>query len=451
MLKKPVPAENEDQVKLKPFLGMRPGVYLTILYSFIILLVFFLFLVLPGLRNPTAALIVKTTPDGAAIRVNDVYMGLAGSRIIIPKGTHTIEAVMPGFENAGAVHTIPSRVFASRFFPRVYKIEFELKSPDPAGAFAIYAGEFAEWTFMGEPTSSWQIPLVLSDGAYRLGSYRNDEMEEILRAAFRFGVTQAALRDLIRAKMLLDNGGNAPAPAALLGSITDILVFLSQTQDSAFWLSKLLPVEASDKIENSDWYIRNTINDLPIPNISIQRRTEIAGLNFYDIRSDINFMISENPVSQNLFEEFLNENPLWREHKTDYFPGEITLNPLEIYKRGSVTGITFFAAEAFCEWLTGRLPASMSNMEARLPTEDEWLIAAFAVDSMRAPGWEWCGDYYAPIPKIKASAKAINAVKSPERLLRGKASPSSSESRTSMPPELSSPIITFRPVIAEKE
>ena len=93
----PYQDESEDKVRLKPVMGIRPGVYLTIIYSFILLLILFFLLVLPGLRNPGSVLIAKTMPEGAAVRVNDVYMGVSDSRIFLPDGTYTIEAVMPGF------------------------------------------------------------------------------------------------------------------------------------------------------------------------------------------------------------------------------------------------------------------------------------------------------------------------------------------------------------------
>ena len=450
MQKKPAPAENDDNVKLKPVIGMRPGVYLTIIYSFALILIVFLFLFLPGLVNPRAALIVKTEPAGAAIRVNDTYMGLSGSKIIVPKGTHTIEAVMPGFEKAGAVHKITSRVFGSLFFPKTFKIEFEMTCSDPAAAFAHYAGEFAEWTFMGEPTSSWQIPLVLSDGAYRTGAFANDESHEILKAASRFAVTQAALRDLIRAKALLDNRGGAPSAAALLNPIKDALVFLSQTPNSALWLCELLP-EYAPEIADSAWFYGNLTKDIPAPAASIQRRTTLAGISFIEIQSEKKFYVSENPISQSLFENFLNENPQWRDQKNDYYPDEISINPIEMYRRDAVTGISWHSADAFCKWLSGRLPSSMSNMEARLPSEDEWLAASLVAENMKNTGWEWCDDFYAPLPLITAKQKAVKAVGSPEKLLRGRASPQSAVTRASLPPEITSPFVTFRPVIAEKE
>ena len=452
-LMKPKPASmpkqniDEDQVKLKPFMGIRPGVYLTVLYSLFIIVIFFLFLIYPGLKNPRAVLVINTEPAGAAVRVNDVYMGLAGSRIIVPSGIQTIDVVMPGFEDYSAVYDIPGRIFGSLFIPRKKAIKLTLNTADPAEAFALYAADFAEWSFGGDPTDTYHIPLSLSEGAYRTGQRietkeQREQIHGILKAASRFTVTRTALRDLIRTKILLDNSGNAPT--AIISSISDVLLFLSETPGSAEWLADLLRDEAV--IRASAW--ANNENEAKTdvfhgyPGVRVPVRLDIIGLGFISMNG---FMISENPVPRFSFETFLNENPQWREHQIDYMPEEISFNPLEAVNRDMITGISWFAADAYCKWLSGRLPSSMTSFEVRLPTENEWEYASSRIANMRHQGFEWCADPFAPLPFIKAAEKAIQMVNSPEKSL------SSVETRASLPPRLSSPLVTFRPVIAQKQ
>ena len=438
MSKKTVPAD--DQVKLKPLLGIRPGVYLTVLYSFILLVLLFLFLALPGIRKPGVVLVLKTEPEGAALRVDGVYMGTSGSKekIFVPKGRHTLEAFLPGFETVSSSHEIPGRLFGSLFFPRRYPVEFTLKVKDPAAVFADSAYDFASWTFAGEPTASWQIPMSLSEGAYRIGPHASQSTAEILHAASRFAATRSALRDIIRAKMLLDSGGVSPSPAGISGSITDILVFLSENPGSSEWLAGLLPPESSAIVKASDWYKRGGAGAEDFKTgTSGGGSVNIAGLTFI---SAPGFMISENQVPKTLYEAFLSENPSWREE--EIFP--------DILKTGdAITGISWYAAEAFCQWLTKRLPSSMADMEIRLPTEAEWEYAAKSgIGGIDKSAWEWCKDPFVHLPFIKTSVKAGEIIGSPERSLRGAAV--SIEKRASLPPEFTSPFVSLRPVIAEK-
>ena len=473
----PNQSENEDNVRLKPVMGIRPGVYLTVLYSFILLVVLFFLLVFPGLVRGGAVLSVKTEPMGAAVRINDVYMGTSADRIFLPAGSYTIEAVLPCFEKASAVHEIPRRVFGSLFFPLRKEIEFTLTASTPSGAFAQAASDFAAWSFAPEPTAGWQIPLSLSEGAYRTGPAVGPATQEILKAASRFTVTRAALRDLVRAKILLDSGGLSPSAAGLAGSISDILLFLSENPGSAAWLADLLPQEPSDLIKSSAWYKNEVIYPTQFRSprgAAAASRFELAGLSFTGMPSGNliygnarptklgsfnpahavaikNFMICETPVSREAFEEFLKENPEWKEGQTDYYPEQISVYPPQVSGREAITGVTWFAAQAFCAWLTERLPASMAGMEVRLPTEAEWEFAAGSgIWGMGEGGWEWCADPFAPLQFIAVSPEAVQAVGSPERTLRCRPSAASAERRTSLPPELSSPFVTLRPVIAQR-
>ncbi|MDR2596813.1 MAG: SUMF1/EgtB/PvdO family nonheme iron enzyme [Treponema sp.] len=444
--------EINDNVKLPHFLGIRPGVYLTVLYSIILLLVFFFLLVFPGLKNPGAVLSVKTEPSGAAVRIDGVYMGTSGKKIAVPKGVRVIEAVLPGFKTERIVQEIPGRIFGSLFFPLKKTLEITLKTDDPVTAFSIAAADFAAWTFGGEPTESWQIPLSLSEGVYRIDAHSSPQTDEILKAVSRFTVTRASLRDLLRAKILLDNSGNSPSPAGLVSSISNILQFLSDNPGSAQWLSNLLPPESASIVRASTW--NNTENTVlsAEEGVPINRRFELSGLLFTGIRRNNgkSFLISENPVPYSLFQTFLTENPEWKDEHTDYFNDEISINSQEMYNNDSITGVSWYAACALCRWLSKRLPASMSEMEIRLPTEAEWDAAKTSIKSMEASGWEWCADPYAPLTFISASQWAIEVAGSPERSLRGRPSSSSLDTRASLPPELSSPFVTFRLVIADK-
>jgi hypothetical protein len=416
--------DTEDRVKLSPIFGIRPGVYLTVTYSIIILAVLFFLFLLPGLKKPGAILFVKTVPAGAAIRVDGTYMGTSHDGIPLPKGTYAIEAVLPGFEPQSATHKIPGRIFGSRFFPLRYNVEYVLKTDDSAAAFALAAADYAAWSFGGEPTATWQIPLSLSEGAYRAGPGNDPKTAEILRAASRFTVTRAALRDLLRAKTLLDNGGNSPSPVSLTGSVSDILAFLSENPGSARWLAGLLPPESASVVQESGWYkavLTTDTEDRPGTGPIIARgRLRLDNLSFASLPNG--YLISENMRVIDLKGFMISETTV---------PG---------------SDISWYEAEAYCQKLTNQLPPSMAGMEVRMPTELELehAVKCGIINNLEA-GWEWCADPYAPLDFITASPAAILAADSPERSLR------KGTARSSLPPELASPFVSFRPVIAAKE
>jgi hypothetical protein len=495
--KKKSPAEilPEDRVVLKPILGIRPGVYLASLYALILLIILFFVLLYPGLANPGSVLSMASEPSGAAVRVDDGYRGTTPCAIFVPQGKHRIEMTLPGFTEYQQDLDVRGRLFGSAIVPLGQSLKGTLEETKPGDALLWGASDYATWSFTGEPTITYQIPRSLSEGAYRSGPGASDQgqyqrMEHILKGAARFASTKAGLRDLIRGKCIIDNGGLSPSPVSLVRSVEDTLVYLSATPGAALWLRELLPPETASVITDSAWYTKQRAGVAALTAQDTGSTSSWGGtvslglLTFRELAGGTliqggtfplgvpldTFSIAETEVSAVSWEAFLKAHPEWGlEHReTLLTQGLITedyLAPTEQHDFSGVSGVSWYAAQAYCQWLTSILPPGMGDYEVRLPTEAEWEYAAKAsaaleegtspLKDMLGGLWEWCEDPYAPNYFLPADPEIIGAIGSPERAVRGNSwinllSSINEETRGSLFPASCSPFGSFRPVLVKK-
>jgi formylglycine-generating enzyme required for sulfatase activity len=513
--------ENVDAVRLPSVFGIKPGKWLAALYGLVVLAILFFLLLYPALSNPGIELEARSDPRGAAIRVDDVYYGTAPCKIFLPKGKHRLSAVMPGFLPEEIELDAGSRVFGSLFFPKTMRFDARLTQTSALSALIAGAGDYAAWTFSGEPTEAYQIPLSLSEGAYRSAPRSAAEVNDaaaIVEAAARFMVSKAAVKDLLRASFLIQSGGNAPSALNALAAARGILEYFAKNPAITVALGDILPEDAANKLIDSSIYpqvwgeggnaaavappipISHTKFPLSVEGISFSAEflpnSYIQNADFPHEETLENFMISREEITFAAWERFLSENPEWdignletliqKKYVTDDY-----LKALISYKtdRGfsgafpgypvpSVSGVSFFAAEAFCAWLNKKLPPALAKeYETRLPREAEWEYAAKSAEAyfgapaaasaprgMTASGlndaenaglWEWCLDYYVPLNYLAAPDWAQREVASPERSVRGgswvnQAGTISADTRASLTPESCSPFVGFRVVIAQR-
>lgn len=466
----------EDRVKLPAVFGVRPGRYLTAAYGAAALFVLFMILLYPGLSKPGVLVLAVSEPSGAAFRVDGVTLGTTPCEVFLPAGKRGIEMILPGFESYGAELDLRGRLFGSLLFPKKITLPGTLSSPDPAAAFAAEAADFAFWALAGEPAETGQVPLSLSEGAYRVGpaAAKDPALAEningILGASLRFAVTKAAARDLLRAKFLAGNGGLSPSPLTLVRSIREAAAAASAAPSgaAAAWLESLgadlavpseravPPEQAASAITVSGGVPGNAFSlnghqFLPVPEGTIT-----AG----GVTNAVPAMYAASAeTARDSWDAFVAENPRWAAENREILAGEglVSAGYLVSVSNGAypdpaVPGVSWYAAGAYCAWLEAKLPPALAGWEARLPSEAEWEYAALYLGGFSGGLWEWCADFYVPLNFFPAPAFAAEALGSPERSVRGGSwinAPGSTgpETRGSLPPDSSTPFTGFRPVL----
>lgn len=480
----------EDRVSLKPLLGLRPGIYLSVLYAALLTAILFFILLYPGLTRPGSRVTFTSQPEGAAVRVDDTYRGTTPCTVFVASGDHDVVMVLPGFSEFSVRQSVPGRLFGSALVPRRLKIEGRLPTADPVGVLTLGAADYARWSFSGSPSETYQVPLVISEAAYRGAGAAKDAdaaaaMDAVLRAAARFATSGTALRDLTRARFTVDAAGQAPSPVTVLRSAKNVVDYLASTPGAAAWLAAHLDKEAAARVSASAWFageqkIARAIRDqasaaasvypaLP-DGVRVGNRTyrEIpAGKVILEgsyplVQTTGAFRIADAETTENDWQAFVAEQPEWSLANKDALIRQGVVDSEYLlsvenaqYPVPAVPGVSWYAAEAYCRWQSAKLPPAWSNHEVRLPTEAEWQRAAM-IDATPAGGlWEWCAEPYAPLAFLPADPQAVKAVSSPERPVRGGswANPAGTvtpQTRASLPPKSCSPFVGFRPVLAPK-
>lgn len=498
----------EDQVRLRPLFGVKPGKYLAALYLFIIIIILFFILVFPGIIKRGSLVTFTSEPSGAAVRVDGVFWGASPCTVFIDEGRHRFDFVLPGFDVFNMEQDVGAGGFASAIFPRRLSFHAGLSEKKPLYALTLGAEDAAAWSFTGESAEMYQVPMSLSEGVYRSAPADVEAANTLIEAAARFTSTRAFLKDLLRSKFLADNSGCSPSPLKANFSIAEMFKFIEDNPAFTVVLADLLG-EAAKPLLESEWYRNNVIEAVFPPQTPNQSRQNpssakfggsltAGGVRFIEVEDGFfttatdfryetpvkRFYIAANEVSDSEWAAFLAENPEWRIENTaslvkkGLVTGQYLVKPDDdAYPLPTVSGVSWFAAEAYCRWLGTKLPDAFSGWTVRLPNEIEWEYVAVSVvkgldgeridkmilrsrptgtgraEDAEAGLWEWCADPFVPLYFLGADGDSIAAIGSPKRSVRGGSWINTvgttvlPETRAGLVPSSCSPFVSFRPVI----
>jgi Sulfatase-modifying factor enzyme 1/PEGA domain len=427
---------NEDienaSVKLKPIFGIKPGYYLTIIYSILLLIVLFLIFVTPGIKKNGAQVTVDTFPDGAAVYVDNVYMGTSPVTFFVKKGDRQFRIFKDFFKTTELTEKVKGRLVGSLIFPRKITIEQNIELIDTEGFFEDRFKELSSYALIENYYDRYQMPPLLSRTVreYLSGSKsENNNMLYDFLYSMRLNLSSVQMLEDYAKSISLVLKKEIQDDSQYLSGLSLIFDYFQKENNNDTLLLSILnafPEKDRDsilKLLSSNGNIKDIHNRIIISSNEIlsSEKPEATGksilinngkfieisegryfssislpensenlykdnilTSFPHIESTDRFYIMEKEVSTELFAQFVKENPEWSPDNIDFLIQNNLatkdylkfIDLKEISK--PVSNISWYAATAYCEWLTSKLPESLSNYTIKLPSEAEWEAAARA-------------------------------------------------------------------------
>jgi gamma-glutamyl hercynylcysteine S-oxide synthase len=424
--REPLPDFADVQVRLKPVLGVAPGLYLAVLYAFALAALLFFVFVFPGLRANGTRVSFATHPAGAGVWVDGRYLGATPCEGFVAAGERTVELRKAFYKTTTTKQKFAGRVLGSLFFPRRATVRSELPVSDPQGLASWSAGQVAQWGLLREFSPAYPLPPLLRESVGSLARLRTPDGLARARALLLEGIaavdSEAELREAIAAAGAYAARGALLTPPSVVRLVREGAAFARGAASLPSWA--VLALDPDDPL-------RARLLALPQMGAHAQRALAtarayeavppvapplgpmtIAGIRFLPVPGGVQivgrpaadaaarldaylpvpvrvdpFLLGETEVTRDQYAQFLAAEPRWADRMALLRDGLVTGQYLDgwdgaRFPAGTgnlpVVGVSRHAAAAFCAWLTTRLPGGMTGYAVRLPSEAEWQRAAAA-------------------------------------------------------------------------
>jgi len=530
MRKEKLTNESDVKVRLKPIFNIKPGVYLTGLYLLILLVILFFIFVFPGIRNYGSKFSFTSKPESTLVFVDNQYRDTTPCSIFIKSGNHKIVLKKKYFQSITLNKKVSGRLFFSLILPRREHVLQSMVLVEPEKYLKKRFSEISGYALMNDFYDGYQYPPLITQTVKEFSEGSDPEKLPLLydflySMRMNFG-NPALVKDLKSGIDLLLPDENKDK-----SEFDTIKTFYTAHgfKTNGLLLSYLaaIPSDKREQVEKelaADSDIKKIIASLPgkktlhVENSSGLKNISFNGFSFIGIpggnftsgvlpqnSTDIladnvlqsfphqetvrSFYMQDREVTAGQFQQFLNDNPGWDKTsiseliKKKYVTEDYLTNYNPQARDVPVSNISWFAADAFCRWLTEQLPKRLSKFEVHLPTEAQWEWAAelnlsentkkifnqtgavaanfqrqgkIGISDMLGNLWEWSNNFYFPTDTEYGGFGMRNLTfEGSEKSIRGGSWANdkdiiSTTTRGSQPPSWCTPFLGFRVVLVSK-
>ena len=377
MFKKPQYPEVEPVV-LKPWHGLRPAYYILLLLLLFILVIFFLLCLLPGLVSTKAYVSFDTDLPVLGVYEDGRYLGNGYDGVLeTTGGTHTYKYTYEGIVIGEETKEVKRHYFFTFFYNPVTVITPSLTYTDVVKEKAVEtaAEEVASRSLITEYTDEAVYSDMLSSFARTAAVMGIEDVSDIWLYSLLHVTSGEMYDDYLKAKAVYDENG-ITYESDESRKVEEYIISLYGSNDSSEIVKTDETTEINVKRDGSfSTYSAGTITLGETTSPSYPESDSLPRTLSYE-----SFSIGTNLITENEYAKFVEENPEWSADNRDNLIAEGLvdsnyLKNITLSSRSSrpIRYISWYAAEAYCSWRSGK-----DGVEYSLPTAAEWSVAALS-------------------------------------------------------------------------
>ena len=417
-----------EPVKLKPFHGIRPGVYIIIIWALIILLLALVLFVLPGLVSNTSYVTFNEPVVGSGVYEDGIYLGSATDGVYkTTGGNHKYTFTYEGEEYGEVESKVKRKVFFTLFShkPQLIVPERSYNDEVKEKVVSAFIRDVTSYSAVISAPDTFHYPPIFSAFASNSVEMSIKDVRDAWLLALSHISSSSLYEDyevgkeiLLKSGILFETEESKELEYYIEALFNGEKVILEKSMENNI----LLPTKDGDF-----FHYEPTIVEMGYSTTFTVESAKEA-----PVKVEVyEFSIARNLVTEHDWALCVEENPKWSKDNletlveeglvdSNYLKG-ITLSPY-INSIRPIRNISYYAASAYVEWKSGK-----DGVIYHIPTEKEWYTASFSTKdkeyvtslvyvennpttptAMLGLLWEFTSTPFIPLSRITDYDKIIN-------------------------------------------
>ena len=417
-----------EPVKLKPFHGIRPGIYILIIWALIILLLAFVLFVLPGLVSNTSYVTFNEPVVGSGVYEDGIYLGSATDGVYkTTGGNHKYTFTYEGEEYGEVESKVKRKVFFTLFShkPQLIVPERSYNDEVKEKVVSAFIRDVTSYSAVISAPDTFHYPPIFSAFASNSVEMSIKDVRDAWLLALSHISSSSLYEDYKVGKEILLKSG--------------ILFETEESKELEYYIEALFNGEkvTLEKSMENNILLPTKDGDFfhyepTIVEMGYSTTLTVESAKEAPVKVEVyEFSIARNLVTEHDWALFVEENPKWSKDNletlveeglvdSNYLKG-ITLSPY-INSIRPIRNISYYAASAYVEWKSGK-----DGVIYHIPTEKEWYTASFSTKdkeyvtslvyvennpttptAMLGLLWEFTSTPFIPLSRITDYDKIIN-------------------------------------------